>query len=57
MNRIEYGAAILACALIALIGLYLALGSEGTMETFGWVIAVVGSGALTMNLFLRSRMR
>lgn len=47
--------AIVVSALVALAGLYLALGGNAEMTVIGWLLLVVGAAGVAGNLYLRSR--
>jgi hypothetical protein len=56
--RIQTMLAVIASALLLIIGAYLGLTKGGTdTATLGWLLALVGAAGLVANLVLRARMR
>jgi hypothetical protein len=56
--RIQTMLAVIASALLLIIGAYLGLTKGGTdTATLGWLLALVGAAGLVVNLVLRARMR
>jgi hypothetical protein len=58
MARIQATLAVIASALLLIIGAYLGLTQGGTdTATLGWLLSFVGAVGLVANLVLRARMR
>ena len=58
MLRIQSTLAVIACALLMVLGAYYGLTKGDTdAATLGWVFAFVGAVGLVVNIVLRSRMR
>jgi hypothetical protein len=56
--RLQLLLAIVACALLTVIGAWLALTRDGKdAATLGWLLAVIGAVGLVVNLYLRARTR
>jgi hypothetical protein len=58
MSRIQATLAIVASALLMILGVYYGLTKGDTdAATLGWVFAAVGAVGLAVNLVLRTRIR
>jgi hypothetical protein len=57
MIRIQVALAVIASALLLILGAWLGLTKEADAATLGWLLAGVGAVGLVVNVVLRGRMR